>query len=77
MRYDDFEALRNIYNTHDEFSINLSPVSSPGASFTVNWLTKFAIAPVEGVTPFGFSPKIDLEGSEVLSEIPQIQWGTG
>ena len=77
LRYADYDILRTVFNTHSIFSVNLSPISSPGASFTVNWMNDLSPSLVEGMTPFGFTLNVVLEGTSVLSEVPQIRWGDG
>jgi len=70
IRNDQYDNLRTVYNTHQEFIINPAPVSASGASFMVQWTNDFNFTFVAGFTPIGYYGNIELVGTSLLSEIP-------
>lgn len=75
---DQYNMLRNIFNQHTSIIVNLTPSSSTGASYGMQWVNNFDFAFVAGVTMFGYAGIMQLVGTSIYSDVPSdIVYGNG
>ena len=69
-RGDQWEELRQIFNSKEGLCVYPCPDTNPTAVYQMKWVNGWNIHLVRGKQPYGYEGTVDLEGTEILTEIP-------